>query len=95
MWKKIKRMTSPFAFLYNRRIFILYAWMLPFLLAGLWYSYCMYSSCFFTSFKKLLPKIELEELQVSDLQSADEYCNMILEDMEAYMKTVEWVIFAA
>ena len=86
MEKKIKRMTSPFAFYITGGFLILYAWMLPFYR---WQDYCIAIVCTVPVFllsRKLLPKIELEELQVSDLQSADEYCNMILEDMEAYMK---------
>jgi len=84
--KKIKRMTSPFAFYITGGFLILYAWMLPFYR---WQDYGIAIVCTVPVFlfsRKLLPKIELEELQVSDLQSADEYCNMILEDMEAYMK---------
>ena len=86
MEKKIKRMTSPFAFYITGGFLILYAWMLPFYR---WQDYGIAIVCTVPVFllsRKLLPKIELEELQVSDLQSADEYCNMILEDMEAYMK---------
>ncbi|MDU3791813.1 MAG: 5-bromo-4-chloroindolyl phosphate hydrolysis family protein [[Clostridium] innocuum] len=79
-------MTSPFAFYITGGFLILYAWMLPFYR---WQDYGIAIVCTVPVFllsRKLLPKIELEELQVSDLQSADEYCNMILEDMEAYMK---------
>ena len=86
MEKKIKRMTSPFAIYITGGFIILYAWMLPFYR---WQDYGIAIVCTVPVFllsRKLLPKIELEELQVSDLQSADEYCNMILEDMEAYMK---------
>lgn len=86
MERQIKRQFSPFVFYITGGFILIYAIVFPF------YRWMDYGICIlctavvFLLSGKLLPTAEKEEIQISDISSADEYCDMILQDMETYMK---------
>lgn len=86
MEKKIKRLPSPFSYYITGVFVLIYAIIFPFY-RWLDYGICLLcAAVVYLLCRKFLPAEEIEEAQISDLHSMDEYCNMILQDMETYMK---------